>query len=246
MNSTEAKVSLLSYCRFAKQMHYVSTEVGVTGGCLADVLASNGTDLIEYEIKTSIQDLVKDSEKPKHIIYDPTPIVWEGLKGVKRNLLFEIRPSQQTWRANSKFNVFKIENGKESNLSGWHDLATEEEAKQYAEKKFGAKANTPNVLYYVIPELLWDKHKERIKSSLSDYYGIITFTGHNYHGMTVVKRAKKLHKNKVSAEMLKTIVARMSSEIAGLSMAHYMYVQNITELGKAISKEFDLAEIGED
>lgn len=60
MTSTEAKVALLAYCRFAKQMHYVSTEVGVSGGCAADVLASNGENLIEYEIKVSISDFVKE------------------------------------------------------------------------------------------------------------------------------------------------------------------------------------------
>lgn len=226
-------------------MHYVATEVGVSAGCAADVLASDGKNLIEYEIKTSIQDLVKDSEKPKHIIYDPTPIIWTENNGTKNTLKFEIRPSSQRWRENNNFSVFRIDDGREQNISGWKDMKTIEDAKTYIEKQYGTKANTPNMLYYVITEPLWEKHKERIESSLHPSYGVITFTDYNYHGMTVVRKAKKLHKNLVSPEMLRVIAARMSSEIAALSMSYYMNQRNMTEFGKMIENKFDLNELEE-
>ena len=74
-------------------------------------------------------------------------------------------------------------------------------------------------------EKLWEKHKERIEQELDTHYGVITFKDDNYHNMGVVKKAKKLHKNKTTPQMLRTIVARMSSELAGLTVAHYSYVK---------------------
>jgi len=243
MTTLDAKIALLAYCRFARQMHYVATEVAVPGGCIADVLASDGTNLMEYEVKVSMSDLSKDSEKPKHAIYDPTPITWDGNIGTKGKLVFELR-SVHAWRGN-RLGVYLIKGGnsdKERLVSGWNDFGTTEEAKAFADREYGKKSGTPNMLYYTIPTTMWDKYGDKITEQIGPHYGVITFSSHNYHGMTVRKKAKKLHKNPVNPDTLRTIVARMSSELASLTMAHYRYLQNMTEFGKIISDKANLGE----
>lgn len=234
MNSTEAKIALLSYCRFARQMHYVATEVSVPGDALADVLASDSKNLVEYEVKISMADLRNDSKKYKHLVYDPTPIVWEGNVGTKKDKKFEIRNGEPgTWRPH----LFYVYEGEVRNFNGY---TTFEKAKESLEKQIGSMANVPNMLYYVLPDYMWEKHEEKILAAISDEYGVITFTGHNYHGLEVKKKAKKLHKNPVNELTLRTIAARMSSELAALTMAHYHSTSLMTELGKRLSDRMEL------
>lgn len=243
MTTQQAKIALLSYCRFARQYHYVATEVPVPGCCSADVLASNGNDLIEYEVKVSMSDLSKDSEKPKHAIYNSSDIIWNENIGIKGKDRVELRQGMKSWQADQWSVVLVEEGGKEKNISGWRTMSTLEEAKKYAEDELIANGSCPNVLYYVIPTLMWEKHEEKIRERIHPSYGVITFSSHNYHEMSVVKKAKKLHKKPVNPDALKTLVARMGSELATLTMAHYRYLQNMTEYGKIIGEKFDLQDM---
>lgn len=193
MTSLEAKVALLSYCRFARQYHYVATEVSIAEG-LADVLASDGKNLVEYEIKVSIQDLLRDKEKPKHLIYDTTPILWNENNGTKGDIKIEIVQGRYP-RMPERWNAVARKDGKNDFLLGsYYGYGTAEEAKQEAEKKYGSVKNAPNTMYYVIPTLLWEKYQEKILADLHPSYGIITFSSHGYNSMQVVRKAKKLHK----------------------------------------------------
>jgi hypothetical protein len=241
MTSTTAKVALLSYCRFARQYHYVATEVSIAEG-LADVLASDGNNLIEYEIKISLQDLIKDQEKSKHLFYDPTAITWEGSVGIKGKTKIELVQGRRKYDPEKWTAIVKDEND-ELNLFGWDMCNTEEEARVKVEGIYGSSRKAPNTLYYVIPTLLWDKYQERILSHLHDSYGVLTFSSKNYHSLEVKKKAKKLHKNPVSQDVLSTIVARMSSELAGLTNAYYNHVEDMASYGKMIEKKFELDDV---
>jgi hypothetical protein len=243
MDSVTAKTALLQYCRFARQYHYVATEVSIGEG-LADVLASDGKNLIEYEIKVSISDLLKDKEKPKHILYDPAPIVWDGNIGTKGKIRIELRQGERKWEPD-KWSAVAIDGDREYGITGYYVKNTIEEARQDAEKEYGTSKKSPNTLYYVIPDLLWSKYEEKILASLHASYGVITFASSNYHSMTVRRKAKKLHKNDVSQGMLTTIVARMGSELATLTNMFYSQIREFTEYGKRIEEKFELEDLDE-
>jgi len=66
MNSFEIKTKVLMYWRYARAYAYISTE---TGRFYADVLVSNGKNIIEIEVKTSYSDLKNDFKKRKHKFY---------------------------------------------------------------------------------------------------------------------------------------------------------------------------------
>jgi hypothetical protein len=97
-------------------------------------------------------------------------------------------------------------------------------------------------MYYVIPLDMWESKKEKVEAALADIYGIITFTDDSYFDLTVQRKAKKLHKNDVSPAKLRTMAARMSSEIAALTQAHYKYILNMTTLGKQVQERFNIGE----
>lgn len=232
MNSTTAKIALLSYCRFARQMHYVCTEFKMPGRSLADVIASNGKNLIEYEIKISMSDLKNDKNKPKHLFYGPSPIIWDGSVGTKEKSKIEI---EKTLR-----NDFIINFGTERLTS--KRFGTLEESKAWADNQYGTSSEGPNILYYVIPSHLWESSKDKVLESISELYGIITFTDHNPNNLYVQRKARKLHSKDVSGGVLRNIAARMSSEIAALTNLHYNYVKNMSELGRLVQAKFNLNE----
>jgi hypothetical protein len=58
------KASLYSYFRFRRQ-YIVAEEVETEYGCRADILADNGKEVIEVEIKTSKSDLKNEIKKRK-------------------------------------------------------------------------------------------------------------------------------------------------------------------------------------
>jgi hypothetical protein len=222
-------------------MHYVATEVSMPGNSLADVLASDGTNLIEYEVKVSMSDLRGDKEKPKHLIYDPTPITWDGAVGTKRTLKLEIKAdSEASW---DKDRVYLYING---NKKSWPYWKTVEAGKEYVESHYASVKGGPNMMYYVIPKDMWENKKEKVEAALSDVYGIITFTDESYFNLTLQRKAKKLHKNEVSPAKLRTMAARMSSEIAALTQAHYKYILNMTTLGKQVQERFNVGEDNEE
>lgn len=238
-NSLEAKIALLGYCRFARKMHYVATEVSMPGDSLADVVASDGNNLIEYEVKISMSDLRSDNKKHKHIIYDPAPIVWDGDLAIKKKLKLLLKKNETGWSRN-QFQFYDVDVPGSS--YAYNSFHTREETVDWLEKMIGVKTSCPNMLYYIIPRLLWNGNKDKILESLAPQYGVIVFNGTNYHAMEVVKKATKLHKNKVEDQTLRTIVARMSSELATLTNNHYDYLQNMTQFGKMIENKLSLNE----
>jgi hypothetical protein len=179
-------------------------------------------------------DLKGDRKKYKHMIYNPEPIVWQENVGTKSKQSYEIKQAFQGWRPGT---YFIYENGEKWRYDSFD---TVDEAKEFLEKEIGSKADSPNMLYYVIPTLLWDKHQDKILESISKEYGVITCDSYSYNSLTVQKKATKLHKNPVSKETIRKIVARMSSEIAELSRVHFLHSQSMTEYGKMLQEKFKL------
>lgn len=71
MNSSEMKAKVLHYLRFKRRFLFVATEAGTFN---SDVLASNGYEIVEVEVKISKQDLKNEFKKKKHRVYaNPTP-----------------------------------------------------------------------------------------------------------------------------------------------------------------------------
>jgi hypothetical protein len=66
VNSVTVKTAALCYWRFAKRYMYIATEVGAYN---ADLMACNGKDLVEVEVKVSRSDLARDFDKHKHLLY---------------------------------------------------------------------------------------------------------------------------------------------------------------------------------
>jgi hypothetical protein len=66
IDSELMKTKALHYWRFVRKYNVCATEVGKYN---SDVLVSNGSSIIETEIKLSKQDLVKEFSKPKHENY---------------------------------------------------------------------------------------------------------------------------------------------------------------------------------
>jgi hypothetical protein len=72
MNSKEIKTKLLHYWRFRRRYIYCATEVGKFK---ADILVSNGEEILEIEVKVSRGDIVQEKKKKKHFIYH-NPSTW--------------------------------------------------------------------------------------------------------------------------------------------------------------------------
>jgi hypothetical protein len=66
MNSSEIKNKLLWYWKWKRQYKFVATEAGCYN---ADVLVSNGKEIIECEVKIDKRDLRNDFKKRKHVFY---------------------------------------------------------------------------------------------------------------------------------------------------------------------------------
>lgn len=66
MNSKKIKTQVLMFFRFKRKYRYIATEVGYYN---ADVMVSNGKQIIEIEVKTSFNDLKNDFKKKKHLFY---------------------------------------------------------------------------------------------------------------------------------------------------------------------------------
>lgn len=67
VTAKKIRASLISNLRFDKQIYVIATEVGAY---FADVLCVRDQKLVEYEIKISRADLMKDFKKLKHKIYE--------------------------------------------------------------------------------------------------------------------------------------------------------------------------------
>lgn len=71
LTTEEMKYYILSYYRFQRQYPMAATEVGIFGGYIADILASDYKEFIEVEIKISEGDLNNDFQhkEDKHTAY---------------------------------------------------------------------------------------------------------------------------------------------------------------------------------
>lgn len=70
----------MAYMRYRRRWPYIATEVGNYG---ADLVASDGKQLVEVEVKISMADLVADFKKTKHSRYGDSAGVddrWEPNK----------------------------------------------------------------------------------------------------------------------------------------------------------------------
>jgi len=222
MNALEANTALISYLRFKKQMSYVCTEIDTLNGARADVLASNGTDLIEFEVKTNVADVRADLKKfEKHAIYGNVGEIVQRdenslVKGKLLGMVEERYKGHWTYRVIWAENEESVKAQKywDSGISyfyaGHGGYKTHESAMEHLRKKLDKKKGIPNQLIYVVKEDVAEKAAEIIPKE----YGIWSFKDYQYANVRSVRKAKKLHSNPVSPEMLSSMVHRMASEIA--------------------------------
>lgn len=101
----------------------------------------------------------------------------------------------------------------------------------------------PNRVYFAVPEKLQVQALE-ILINQGPHYGLIVLTEDEYWAavpwkrLKVVRRAKRLNKNKPTASFLKSVIARMSSEIAHFHMGQTMYSETMQRF-KEISAMMD-------
>lgn len=71
LTSVDLKYYILSYYRYVRHWCVIATEVNTLKSFIADVIASNGQELIEVEIKTSKEDFLKEfnTKESKHNLY---------------------------------------------------------------------------------------------------------------------------------------------------------------------------------
>src|SRR5690606_35573601 len=160
-SALEANTALISYLRFRKKMPYICTECETLNGARADVLASDGTSLIEFEVKTNVADVRADLKKfEKHAIYsnvaevvqrDELSLVMGNLLG----LVEERHKGHWTYRVIFKELEEEVKAQKvwDSALSyfypGWSGFKTREAAMESLRKKLDKKKGVPNQLIYV-------------------------------------------------------------------------------------------------
>ena len=182
MNSSELTTALLCWLRFGRQMPYSATEVEIAH-YRADVLGATEKEIIEIEVKVSINDFRGD---------------------------------------------FKNKAGKHQN---------------YKDRMFGT---VPNRIYFAVPEILKDSALEILIDKAPDY-GLISMRQNSgsyddsipWKRLSIVKRAKHLHRDCPSDTFLKSIVNRMSSEIAHFHLGHIMSADMISrfkEVSHAMSE----------
>lgn len=86
MNSRDIIQLVLPWLRFERpRYYYLCTECKYPYKHRADILASNGIYLWEYEVKVSAQDLRLDSNKKKHLVYNK-----EGYRGQRPNYFYYV------------------------------------------------------------------------------------------------------------------------------------------------------------
>ena len=71
LTSIEIKGLVMYYYRYIRHFPLVATEVGVLSNYFADVIAATPNDVIEVEIKTSLEDFEHEfkSKDSKHSLY---------------------------------------------------------------------------------------------------------------------------------------------------------------------------------
>ncbi len=90
ISTPEMKYYVLSYYRFQRQYPIAATEVGVFGGFVADVLASDlENEFVEVEIKISESDMINDFQHKslKHSAYLDSVLHKEGSALTKKEKL---------------------------------------------------------------------------------------------------------------------------------------------------------------
>lgn len=86
MKSIDIIQLVLPWLRYQRpRYYYLCTECKYPYKHRADILASNGKYILEYEVKTSAQDLRLDSSKKKHLVYNK-----KGYRGQRPNYFFYV------------------------------------------------------------------------------------------------------------------------------------------------------------
>jgi hypothetical protein len=223
----QAKTAIVSWVRFKKRWGYVATEVDVVGGARADVLASDGKMLVEYEVKTNIEDVKRDfaNKGEKHIIYGNIhPVVQrDESHWTKGRLVGEVvNRYGDMWTFRVYDSKYEDEIKARSAGRGWDSgmsyfypasyggYTTRESAVEKLLERMDKKSGVPNMLVYVVHQDVADKAAEIIPTE----YGVVSFRDHRYNSVYTVRKPKKLHANEVGKGTLNTLLMRMSSELA--------------------------------
>jgi hypothetical protein len=224
MTDLHAKTAILSWIRFKKRWLYVATEMEILPGYRADVMASDGESLYEFEVKTNIADVKRDfrNKVEKHIKYGDVEIVPTENGFRKASIVGEVK---EKWKDNWEW--FTHWEGSNSRLtySSWNSkYATREEALEALRRNMESKVGVPNKLIYVVHESIAEESKAIIPSE----YGIVSFKDHLYSNVSTVRKAKELHSGAVTKPALAAFLSRMSSEIANLhiGMCHANFVKD--------------------
>ena len=158
----------------------------------ADVLFVRKQRLHEVEIKTSWSDFKADFKKPKHEFF---------LKGV-------VHPSMK------EMVYAKDNNGRYILENGY--------AKRVGKKLCSVyKCSNPHYFSFAVPEVLGEKILKELESNYPEY-GLYSISDLPYYpnAVRVLKRPRLLHNNKLSGRIKKTILARLSSEMARERIKH--------------------------
>ena len=222
MTDLEAKTAILAWARFKKGWHYVATEMEVMPGYRADVMASDDTVLIEFEVKTNIADVKRDfkNKAEKHVKYSNAEVVATETgfkKGPINGVIEEKFKNHWLWRTHWDKSESTV------SRSPWNaKLETREAALAALEKHMLSKVGVPHQLVYVVHESIAEECKELIPKE----YGIVSFKNSSYSYVRTVRKATKLHDGPLGKNVPDAFLARMSSEIANLhitlSAEHYV------------------------
>jgi hypothetical protein len=237
-----AKTALLSWVRFRKRWPYAATEVDVPGGARADVLASDGVNLVEFEVKTNLEDVKRDKTKgEKHMIYrNVSPVVQRDEYSLVKGDLVAL--AVERWEGHWATRVLLLaDEGKEkaekhfshglSYFADYNDhYETAEKALEAAKKKLERKGGVPNQLIYVVHESCVEAAMEHIPKE----YGVVSFKDHRFDRISVKRKTKKLHGEPVGEATIQKLSMRMLSELANfhISMVSKLVVQEVLEACK--------------
>ncbi len=167
------------------------------GAFNADVLGATDKCIYEFEVKVSLTDLKADFNKPKHVFYNNTD------------------PEQ----------LYKLLHGDEPSVNDF-------QKKRYERSIEYNLRSVPHYFYFLVPyELLADAVRYLHNNELAQKYGIAYVAtnsrGSIYaDGLSIEKRARKLHKQEVPKFVKDGILKRMSSELCNFHINNRYLVES--------------------
>ena len=161
LTSIEIKGLVMYYYRYIRHFPLVATEVGVLSNYFADVIAATPNDVIEVEIKTSLEDFEHEfkSKDSKHSLY-LNELINPGKK--LQNTVYKMMPNRLFYAVENRLirDVFRVVEG---TPYGVMEITNSLDHPVKVIRPAGK-------LHHGFPQRVWDRAVSRCSSELTSLY----------------------------------------------------------------------------